>query len=191
MALYIKYNEDISYNFKINNNTLNYIENTIMDLNNENDIISWRFVYINNNKLHLEGIDNFYIPKVPYFFFCRLENKIFYPKYVDYPHSDHHFIYGLFKKGRIIVFDIPLSNINETQIINFYVKYINYTLELYTSFTWFSHIANIQNSYYISENYIIKIIDNRLIIFKNNKTNEIECESLLYEEIKNRKKIIS
>lgn len=50
------------------------------------------------------------------------------------------------------------------------------------------HIENIPNSYYISENYIIKIKDNRFIILKNNKINEIECESLLYEEIKNRKK---
>ena len=188
LALYIKHNEELTDNYQIYNNTLKYMENTIMDLNNENDIIKWRFVYINNNKLHLEGIDNFYIPKVNYFFFCRLENKTYYPKYIDYPHSDHHFIYGLFKKGRIIVFDIPLSNIKGTEILYFYIKYINYTLELYTSFTWFSHIANVPNGYYISEDYIIKIKDNRFIITKNNIINEIKCESLLYEEIINRKK---
>ena len=188
LALYIKHNKDLSYNFKSKNNTLIYKENTMMDLNNEYDIIRWRFVYIKNNILHLEGIDNFFMPKDTYSFFCRLENKTFFPKYIDYPHSDYYFIYGIFRKGRIIVFNIPLSNINETQILYFYVTYLNYTLELYTSFTWFSHIANIPNGYYISENYIIKIKDRRFIIFKDKKINVIECESLLGEEIKKRKK---
>ena len=59
---------------------------------------------------------------------------------------------------------------------------------MYTLFTWFSHIANIPNGYYISENYIIKIKDRRFIIFKDKNINVIECESLLYEEIKKRKK---
>ena len=40
-----------------------------MDLNNEYDKIIWRFVYIKNNILHLEGIDNFFMPKDTYSFF--------------------------------------------------------------------------------------------------------------------------
>lgn len=59
-------------------------------------------------------------------------------------------------------------------ILNFYLSYKNNSLEIYPVFEYFAHVPPINNSYYISENFIItyqnlelKIIKNRRIVRQN------------------------
>ena len=87
-----------------------------------NNIIIWRFLELKGNKLHLEGKDDFWMPKETYFFHCKVGNKTFFPKYKHYSGYDYYTMYGLIEKGRIVIFDILIQNIKE-QIIQFFISY--------------------------------------------------------------------
>ena len=43
----------------------------MIDIKNEKNIITWRILDIHNNLLHLEGVDNFWMPRKNYFFFAK------------------------------------------------------------------------------------------------------------------------
>lgn len=193
VVLFIKHNKDLRYNIKFENNCLMYKKNIIIDLNKDNNIFLWNIIEINNNVLHLEGKDNFWMPKDTYFIFCQLgnisnDNNHFFPKYIDYPNYDIITMYGTIEKGRIFVFNIPINDRKIPLTLYFYISYLNFTLEIYTSFTWFCHISNFFNGYLISDNYIIKNENKRLIILKKNKVNLLESEYLFCEEIKKKTK---
>ena len=188
-ALSKKYKKDLRYELKFENNSFFYLENTIIDFETEKNIIIWRILDINDNILHLEGVDNFWLPKGNYFYFCKVDNQTFYPKnYYNCANYDFVTMYGLIEKGRIVVFDIPLGIINSVKILKFYISYTNYITEIFPSLGMFSHIPTIPNGYYISKNKIIKYIDKRLTLFKYDKTLSDEFENLYRSELHRQKK---
>ena len=187
-ALSKKYQRDLRYDIQINNNTLVYSDHILLDLNKEKNIIVWRILDVNNNMIHLEEKDNFWMPRDKYFYYCRFENDIFFPKYSEYSNYDFETTFGIMQKGRIVIFDIPLNKIKNYGIINFYITYFDYTTEIFTSLGWFSHLPSITNGYYHSGNYIIKYIDNRLYIFHYSQKREIYFENLYCLELKKYKK---
>ena len=128
----------------------------------------WRILEIKDDFLHLEGKDTFWMPREKYFYFCKKGNKTFLPKYYHYPGYDFRNMYGIIEKGRIVTFDIPLEHI-DMQIFQFYISYNHIVFEIFPSLGWFTHIPPINNGYYISENYIAKIVNKSLTIFFNMK----------------------
>ena len=160
-ALSKKYNKDLRYDMIIENNLFMYFNYTMIDLNLDN-IIIWRILDIKNNILYLEGKDNFWMPRKEYYYYCRLNDKIFYPNYYEYSNYDLFTIYGLLHKGRIVVFEIPLAQSNIIQILSFYILFKDFNSEIVTSLGWYAHIPPISNGYYISNNYIIKYFINNL-----------------------------
>ena len=154
----------------------------------QNNIISWRIIDIKNNILFLEGRDNFWIQKENYYYYCRLDNNTFYPKYYDYPNYDLITIYGIIKKGRIVYFEIPLNQQNNSQIISFHISYNNFNREISTSLGWFSHLPSISNGYYTSDNYILKYVENRFVIYDYNKNLVTYFEKLYCRELQKLKK---
>ena len=70
-ALSKKFNRDLRKDFIFENNSFVYLKNKIIDFKNEKNIIIWRILNIHNNSLHLEGVDNFWMPRKDYFFFAN------------------------------------------------------------------------------------------------------------------------
>ena len=182
-----KYNRDLRYEVIFNNNLLIYSAYIIMNIKSSSNIIIWRFLEIKGNTLHLEGKDNFWMPRETYFFFCIIRNKTFFPKYNYYSGYDYYTMYGLIEKGRMVIFDIPILNINE-QIIKFFVSYNNNEIEIFPSLGEFTHIPNVRDGYYSTKNYIIKNIERRLIIYRYNQIIEQTFEKQYCLYLKNLKK---
>ena len=188
LALSKKYKKDLRHNLVIVNNYLFYLNYTMLDFRNNKNIIIWRILEMKNNILHLEGKDNLWIPREKYYYYCKLGNKIFYPKYIEYPNFDVITMYGINQKGRILIFDIPFEKDIDNQTFKFYISFKNYNEEIYTSLGWYSHIPPLDNGYYMNENSIIKYIQNRLTIYKYNINLLNIYESLYCLELSKRQK---
>ena len=172
-----KYHKDLRYDVILKNESFIYANHILIDLKNNKDLVTWKFVKIKDEILHLEGKDNFWMPRDKYFYFCKLGNKTFFPKYYEYSGYDFITMYGIIEKGRIDNFDILLEHVNK-QIFRFYISYNDIIIEIFPSLGWFAHIPSIDNGYYISGNYIAKYFNKTLIIFRYKK----ELEKLFEEE---------
>ena len=181
-ALSRKYHKDLRYDVIFENLSCIYSNHTLIDFK-KNNFIVWRFLEIKNQILHLEGKDNFWMPREKYFYFCKFGNKTFFPKYYNYSGYDFITMYGIIEKGRIVTFDIPLKNFIK-QIFHFYISYNEIILEIFPSFGWFSHLPNIDNAYYISNNYIITNINKSLTIFRNNRKLQQFFEKQICKQLK-------
>ena len=152
-ALSKKHKRDQRYDIILKKNSLIYSEYVIMNFKNNGNIIIWKFLEINDNILHLEGKEDFWMPKETYFFYCKIGDKVFFPKYYIYSGYDYITMYGLIEKGRVIVFDIPIKNTNE-QVIKIFISYLNNNIEIFPSLGSFTHIPNVKDGYYSTGNYI-------------------------------------
>ena len=187
-TLSLKYNRDLRYDIQLNQNCFYYLKYIILDLNKQKNIIVWKIIELRNSILYLEGIDNFWMPKEKYHYFCIIENFVYYPKYFPNQNNDFITMHGIIEKGRIIEFYIPLKKNIKKQIIKFYLSIFGQNREIFTSTSLYSHIPPYSNGYYISDNFIIKYIDKRLIIFKYNRNLEIEFEYKYCNELQRRNK---
>ena len=190
-ALSKKYQTDKRYEMELKNNSLYYSNYEIINLRRHRNLIFWRFLNVKNNILYLEGEDIFWLPKEKYSYFCRFDNNIYYPYYKNYSNYYLNTMYGTIFKGRIICYDIPMktsNDLNNGKNLRFYISYMNNIIEIYTFFSQTTHIPQVNNSYYIIYNYIIKYFNNNLIIysFSQNLANSFEENYLL--ELKKRKK---
>ena len=167
-ALSRKYHKDLRYDVIFENGSCIYSNHTLIDFKKNKDFIVWRILDIKDKILHLEGKDNFWMPREKYFYFCKFGNEIIFPKYFHYSGYDFFTMYGVIEKGRIVTFDIPLQN-NNIQIFHFYISYNDIIFEIFPSLGWFTHIPPIINGYYVSDNYIVKYINKSLTIFSNDK----------------------
>ena len=179
-----KYKRDLRYDVIFQNDCFIYLNNTIINMKTEKNIVIWRILKIKNNRLHIEGRDNFWLPTEKYTYFCKLNDEIYYPKYVKYSNYDFVTMYGIIQKGRIIVFDIPLIKNSNPQTFKFYISYMNFNIEIFPNLGYFSHIPPLNNSYYVSDNFIIKHIDKRLMLFLYKKKLEIYSEKIYSSELK-------
>ena len=161
-ALSKKYNRDIRYEVIYKNNLLIYSGYVILNFKSDNNIIIWKFFEFKENKIRLEGKDDFWMPKETYFFYCTIGNKTFFPTYKFYSGYDYYTMYGLIEKGRIVIFDILIENINE-QIIQFFISFNGIDIEIFPSLGDSTSISNVRDAYYTTENFlIIKSSKNRL-----------------------------
>ena len=183
-----KYQRDLRYNFKLENNSLIYSDFKMIDLNSENSTIEWRIINIKNNKIYLEGIDNLYLPIEKYGYFLKFGGKIFYPTYHLKSKYDFYTMYGLDQKGRTIFLEVPIEIVNEPKILYFYLSYMNMDTEIFPSLGLFSHIPSLSNGYFIFGKYIIRYYENRLSIFQYNPKLETKFEYQYCNELKQNKK---
>ena len=163
-----KYHKDLRYDIIFENQSLMYSNYRIIDFKKSKDLIIWKILEIKDKILHIEGKDNFWMPREKYFYFCKIGNKTFFPKYFYSSNDDFITIYGDIEKGRIVIFDIQLEKIN-IQIFHFYISYNDKIIEIFPTLGCFSHIPPIINGYYVSENHIAKYINRSLTIFIKNK----------------------
>ena len=160
----------------------------MIDLNKDKKIIIWRRVNIKNNTLFLEGLDNLWLPRENYFYFCRIGNKKFFPQYFSNSNYDVITMYGTSQNGRIVTFEIPLEISMDKKVLYFYISYMNKNAEILTSLYSFENITTLYNSYYASENYIIKFIANRFTVYIYNQKLENKFEKLFCYELYKAKK---
>ena len=153
-----------------------------MNLNKEKNILIWNILDIKNDKIHLEGRDNFFLSRDRYYYFCKLDNNFFYPEYNDYSGYDSSTMYGMISKGRMVVFNIPIGN-KQKQILKFFLSYNGIDIEIYPSLGFFTHIPKVPDGYYNSGDYILKIIKNRITIFKYNINIELFFENLYRQQL--------
>ena len=186
-ALSKKYNRDLRYEISYKNNLLLYSGYIIMNLKSNNNIIIWRFFELKGNKLHLEGKDDFWMPRETYFFYCKIGNKTFFPNYKSYSGYDYYTMYGLIEKGRIVIFNILIQNMEE-QIIQFFISYNGINVEIFPSLGDFTHIPNVKDGYYSTEKFLIKIIKKRFCIYSYNQMLEISFEKQYYIYLKSIRK---
>ena len=179
-----KYNRDLRNNIVFINHSFIYSGINILNLKTDKNILIWRILNIKNNMIHLEGKDNCFLKRKNFFYFCKIENKTFYPKYYDYCDYDLKTIYGNKNKGRIVKFDIPLENRN-FQNIQFFLSYNHCEEEIFTSISGFSRISNLLDGYYNSGEYIFKLIENRFIIYKYNESLAELFEKKYCDQLKN------
>ena len=188
IALSKKYKKDLRNEMIFENNSFIYLKTKIVDLNLNVNIISWKIIDIKDCIIHLEGKDNFWMPRENYFYFCKLGNKTIFPKYFEYSYYDFLTMNGIEEKGRIILFDIPFDLKNLPLILNFFISYKGKVSEIFTSFGFFSHIPPISHGYYISNNLIIKYLNNRLLLYQYNEKLEFCFETLYCHVLKNKEK---
>ena len=186
-ALSKKHNRDLRYKITISSNLFIYSNYVLINLNNFYNTIVWISLNIEDNILHLEGEDRFWLPRDKFYYFCKIGNKIFYPKYSYYSGFDFVTMFGLIYKGRLISFDITLDIIYEENLY-FYLSYMGNVFEIYTSFSLKSHIPPLEKSYYVDEKYIIKNNKKSISIYKydHNLVKDFELEYCI--ELKANKK---
>ena len=183
LVLSKKYKRDIRNDIILKKDYLMYFENELINLKRNKAILIWRFLEIRNNIIHLEGKDNFPVSPDTFFYYCKLGNKIIYPYYYDYSGYDLITMYGKENKGRIVVFDIPIENINN-EAVNFFLSYKGQESEIFPSLGWFTHMPSILNGYYNSGKYIIRLIKRRIYIYKYDKRLETLFENDYCEQLK-------
>ena len=184
LALSKKYNRDVRYEVIVNNGLLMYYQNFLINITKSNNIIVWNILNIKDNTLQLEGKDNLWMPRDKYFYYCKFGDKIYFPKYYDYPAYDFYTMFGLALKGRIVSFIFPIE-ISDEQLIQFYITYNNESFELFPSFGPLTHLPPLKNGYYSIQNYIIKLNQKRLFIYKSNSTIIDYFENLYRRDLKN------
>ena len=115
------------------------------------------------------AVDNFWMPRENYFYFCKLGENIYYPNYNYMSKFDYITLFGITMKGRIISFIINLD-LNEGQILHFYISYNFMNIEIFPSINKINHLPPIINSYYFTKNFIILNKSNNIALypFSNN-----------------------
>ena len=170
------------------NQQLLYSNHIIIDFKEKNYLIVWKNLEIINNILHLEGEDKFWMPRENYYYYCQLENKTFFPSYFDHSEYDYLTLYGKYIKGRVVVFDINLENVEESIILKFCISYLNNNFEIFTSLSNLIHLPSIRFSYYVSGKYIIKNNVTNLIIYSYEPNLEKSFEISYCNVLKRQKK---
>ena len=168
IALSKKYNKDIRNDIIFDEGTFKYSNYILENLKTKKNTIIWQKIAIENNILHLEGLDNLWFQREKYFYFCLVGNKTFKAKIEKYKNNDLYSLFGFVEKGKIIIFDIDLEMV-EKQVIHIYISYLNQSVEILTTQGYFSHIPSISEGYLITGNYILKIIDYRLTVYLYNE----------------------
>ena len=186
-ALTKKYNKDIRYDIYFENDCLIYSNHMLIDFKKINSLVTWRFLEINDNIIHLEGKDNFWMPKEKYFYYCIVGNKIFFPKYSEFSGYDFYTMFGLTDKGRIIIFDIPLEHIEEITL-KFFISFMEKSFEIFPSLGYFSRIPDVNNGYYATKKFIIKQDQKRIIIYRYNINLEENFSNQYYIQLHKLKK---
>ena len=171
-ALSIKYSRDIRDEFILKNSCIIYSKEIIININKYRNIIILKKIKVKENKLYLIGIDRFLLSESKYFYFCIIGNKKFYPKYYYFPNYNIETLYGIYLKGRLIIYEI-LLDINDNGMINFYISINNDNIRIFPSLEYLDHLPPLHNSYYSSEQYIIKNYYNNLYIYKNKKQEKL------------------
>jgi len=187
LALSKKYNRDIRNDIYIENGCLIYSNHILINLKKINRIITWRFLEIKDNILHLEGRDNFWMYKENYFYYCIVGKKYYFAKYNDISGYDFYTMFGRVDKGRIIIFDIPLYQIKEKSL-HFFISIMNNSFEIFPSLGYLSRIPDTNYGYYATKNFIIKQIDKKLVIYKYNENLEKLFENQYYINLHQLKK---
>ena len=183
LALSKKYEKDLREEIIFVDGTLKYSGRTMINLSYDKNVLYWRILDIKNGILHLEGKDNCWMDRKKYFYFCKVGETIYYPKYEDYIHYDLNSLYGIVVKGRTVSFDIPLRKI-DNQVIYVYISYLGNISEVYPTLGYFSHIPTIPEGYFVSEGFIVKQEERRLNIYKYSKELENEFETKYCEQLK-------
>ena len=181
--LSLKNGKDIRNDITFKNDIFIYSGYKLKNLRTSKNILVWRILDIKNNVLHLEGKDNFFLFPETYSYFCKIGSKIIYPKYYDYSGYDTLTMYGKIYKGKIVIFDILIKNSNFLKI-NFFLTYKGIVSEIFPSLGWFTHIPNLKEGYYHYEDYIVKIVNNRINIYNYNNTLEQLYENKFCEQLK-------
>ena len=131
VALSKKYNRDLRYAINLENGVLKFSYYNLIDFKTAGNIIIWKKISIKNDILHLEGVDNLWIPKEKYFYIGEMGGRIFYPKVENYSSNDFNTLFGLIETGKIVIFDIPLTNLDNI-VISFNISFKNETYEILT-----------------------------------------------------------
>ena len=183
IALSKKYNKDLRDDIIFDKGIFKYLNYTLENLKTQKNTIKWEKIFIEKNILHLEGLDNLWFQKEKYFYFCLIGNKTINAKIEVYRNKDLNSLFGIVEKGKIIIFDIELEQI-EKQYIQFYISYLNQSFEILTTQGYFSNIPSTLEGFLISGNYIMKIIDNKLTLFLYNEDLESNFEEKYCEKLK-------
>ena len=187
VALSKKYNRDLRDEIIIQNNSFIYSGKRIVNLKNFKNILVWVILEFKKNIIHLEGKDNCFLREEQFFYFCKIDNKIIFPKYYDYSGYDFITMYGRLNKGRLIIFNIPLK-IKKYQLIQFFISYMGKNIEIFPSMGWFTPISSLINGYYNSGKYILKYIEDRLCIYKYDQQLKELFEKKYIQILKKKKK---
>ena len=170
-----KYKKDLRYNMSINKVGFIYSNYVMINIKKPTQVLILRILEIRKNILHIEAQDKLWLPINNYYYYSKLDNKIFLAKYEYYSGYDLINMYGTIYKGRVIIFDIKLKK-KYQQKLRFFIFYMGSEYEIFPFFGSFTRVTSIVNSYYVKENYIIKNNNNRLIIYPYSKKLEINLE---------------
>ena len=182
-----KYNKDMRYNIKLIRGNFIYSKYNLINPKRNKDIIIWRIFEIKNDIIHLEGEDRFWLPREKFYYFCKIGNKKFFPKYSFYSGYDFLTMYGLAEKGRLIFFDLKID-IKDMQYIHFYISYMNKNIEIFPTLGPLTHIPPIKYSYYVTEKYLITNNNKNLIIYPYNEYLAISLEIKYCSELRKQQK---
>ena len=182
-ALSKKNNKDMRNYIIFKEGKLKYNDIIVFDPIKNRDIFIFIFIEIKDNKLIIEGKDNFWISRERYYFYCKIGNEIIFPEYNNFKPYNYKIMFGNIINGRIVEYNIPIEDKFLNENINFYLSYENNSLEIFPTFGYFAHIPPINNSYYINENYIIIYKNFKLKLIKNERIVREDLEKIYCKEL--------
>ena len=166
-ALSKKYGKDMRSFIKFEDNKLKYHEYNIIEPKEINNLLNLRFIDIKEYILEIEAIDNCWLQRERYYYYCLIGQNIYFPEYKDSDYFSLTTMFGRIIKGRIVSFQIPLKNVNINEKISFYFSYMKNTIEIFPNFGYFCHVPPINNGYYQNGIFIL-IYDGRRLTLKKN-----------------------
>ena len=187
-ALSKKHEKDMRKYIKFNNGKLKYKEYNILNLHKNKEILKIKLADINDNIFHIEAIDNCWMQKERYYYYCTINYKKYFPYYKVNNAISLKTMFGITIEKRIIYFDIPLDNILLNHDFRFYFTYMNHSIEIFPILGYFSHVPPIKNSYYINGNYILIYNGKRITLKQNFKGLSDKLEKKYCHELKKKKK---
>ena len=159
-ALSLKHGEDIRKKLIFDHDKLMYNNVSMLNFAGARTLAIFHFVDIRNNTLYLEGKDNCWLDNSKYDFYIKYNDNIYKPEYYKCPHFDEITLGGVEQEGRALRFEIPLVSGVETELSLYFVyknEYEDYERDIYFSFGKFAHISDVENSYYVKDDYILKV----------------------------------
>ena len=147
--------------------------------------IIWQILEVKEDKLYLSGITDFSALGVPYEVYAEdTKGKKYKVTNTPWPVKDEFAFNGEFiTRGTKIDLEIPLKH---GQKVGFFVSINGKVIhQIRPAFGWFAKLnESAQNSYYENGEYIIKLINDRVCVYKYHLKTHIASETRLVRELR-------
>ena len=160
-ALSLKYDTDVRKELLFDHNKLLYKNVPVVNFKSAKTVVIFHFIDVRDNVLYLEGKDNCFLPEDMYDFYIESDGRVYRPEYYECTKFDEEALDGVVYKGRGVKFEVPLKN-GEENNVSLFIKVKDHDINISFGLGKFAHIPDVENGYYVKDDYILTIEDKAL-----------------------------